>query len=170
MTDTGGSGAVLTMSRDADAWYWRRGASAWIMARRNHSNDGVNVIYVRSVNAAGNDEKARAVKVRIDTRAPKVLTPYPATVDAAGVGHVTFKITDQRPCAGWADATIVAGGTAEVGEALVTGFSRLRTGTWHTLEFDSLSPLEADTYQFYVWATDAAGNGGGRLTNTLTVQ
>jgi len=166
--DAGGSGVVWSQFRGETGSYWSTGR-AWVTARPDHASDGVNTVYVRSVDAAGNIEQARAVRVLIDTRPPQVEAPYPATCVSGGDGRITFRVTDVEPCGMWSSVTIIAI-APDGGEFAIGDWPRLRVGVWQTVTFTCRLPR--GTYHFAVYAKDAAGNESGETehVNVLTVR
>lgn len=72
--DPGGSGITETQC-SLDGGSWTSGSSLTIAAPADHANDGIQTVSYRSIDYAGNVEKAKNCQVRIDTT-PTVTTAF----------------------------------------------------------------------------------------------
>ena len=73
----GGTGVAYTQYTIA-AGPWTKGSSVTVPASTNHTDDGSQIIHYRSVDDAGNTEKAQSRTVKIDTTPPTVTDDAPS--------------------------------------------------------------------------------------------
>ena len=97
--NAGGSGVAYTEARLRDWWMplwgpWERGLRFVVPAVASHADDGDRQVQYRSVDLAGNVEKAIQVTVLIDTRAPKVTAVLPASVIRGRTAVIKFKVVE----------------------------------------------------------------------------
>jgi hypothetical protein len=165
--NAGGTGVASTQYK-LDGGPWTRATKLSILAPADHANDGVRTVLYRSVDDAGNVEASRSCSVRIDTRRPKLVTKWAATVRRGNTARLTYCVSDPRPGSPTATVTIrirtsagrlvrklVASGVA-VNERLSASFH---------------CRLAAGRYRFCVYATDAAGNTQSSVgSNRLVVR
>jgi DNA-binding beta-propeller fold protein YncE len=102
--NAGGSGVDFTEYKIDDGG-WTEGTSVTVLTPEDHSADGMVEVKYRSVDLAGNVERARVARVFIDTTAPVV------DVRAASVAHrkravVTFNVYDFLTSKYWVFATV----------------------------------------------------------------
>jgi DNA-binding beta-propeller fold protein YncE len=102
--NAGGSGVDFTEYKIDDGG-WTEGTSVTVLTPEDHSADGMVEVKYRSVDLAGNVERALVARVFIDTTAPVV------DVRAASVAHrkravVTFNVYDFLTAKYWVFATV----------------------------------------------------------------
>jgi uncharacterized protein YvpB len=141
---------------------WLHGGSATV------STQGTTTIFYRSVDVAGNTEKARSCTVRIDTRRPKVVANWAATVTSGHTAGLLYCISDPRPGSPTATVTIrVRTSTGRLAKKLVVGAVAVDT----RLAAKFVCKLTPGQYRFSIYATDAAGNTQVSVSsNRLTVK
>ncbi|HMK92600.1 MAG TPA: Ig-like domain-containing protein, partial [Thermoleophilia bacterium] len=137
---------------------WTPGWAALVSA------DGDHTLVVRAVDAAGN-ETSTTVHVKVDTVGP-VTSGLAVSARAGKKASFKVLVTDALSAGATTQATIVIKSTA--GKTLKTlPAATVTIGTQATVSWARCS-LKAGTYQYVVYASDAAGNaqskaGGGRL-------
>ena len=164
--EAGGSGVVMRQYSVGHEYQWQRGARIRLTSSGDHRFDGTHTVFCRAVDAAGNIEATRSVKIRVDTRCPVTRAARSVNVASGGVARVPYTVHDRAPCAGWARATLtlVAGrpnGDEKVVRTIRLG--RVSTDRKHTAVFRC--GLAPGLYLCDIGAVDAAGNqGGGNAT------
>ena len=131
------------------------------------SAQGCSVYDVRSRDVFGNAAYDRFT-VKVDTIKPEPQAPYAARVSRGHYCRLTYMIADARPGSPTASVTIAV---RDVHDNLrwKRKFRRQWVNRWLTCEF--MCRLPAGSYQFFVAATDAAGNRQTELaSNRLTVR
>lgn len=170
-TDDGGSGSVYSEWRLDAQKRWQRGR-AYVYARPSHASDGIHTVWYRSVDAAGNVEAARSVKVKIDTRPPTIVGRTASlTVARGGLVTVTNKVTDKSPCGVWArnvQLTLTGEHDGSEFRAQTVRCGNQRVGVWRTVSFRCWLPRGG--YLMTMTACDAAGNTGSGFFGMLTVR
>lgn len=111
--------------------------------------DGVHLVEVRAVDAAGNVGPERSVTVRVDTDAPAVTVATPVNGTVVEAPFVEFTGTVDDP-----GATVLVGGVQVRPDA---------SGSWR-----AVVALEAGPNSITVTAVDAAGNTAATQTRTVT--
>jgi hypothetical protein len=166
--NAGGSGVASTQYSLDKGATWTKATTLTIAAPSSHANDGSHTILYRSVDVAGNIERARSCAVKVDTCRPKVVANWAATARSGHTASLCYCISDRRPGSPTANVTIkvktssgrlvrklVASGVA-VNRRLVMSFVCRRS---------------AGRYRFFVYATDVAGNTQSSVSsNRLTVR
>jgi photosystem II stability/assembly factor-like uncharacterized protein len=150
---------------------WARGARLVLTSGTDHAFDGTHRIYYRSVDAAGNIETPRSVKVRIDTRRPVTHAARSVAVAGGAVASVPYSVTDRKPCAGWVSLKVqIIAGDADGNEHVVkvVRVARVSVGARHVLRLRC--DLAPGVYICSIIARDAAGNMGGGNSTVLRVQ
>lgn len=163
----GGSAVAYTQCL-LDQGAWTNATTLTVSAPADHSGDGTHTVLYRSADVAGTVEGARTTTVNIDTRPPRPVANWAATVPRGHVATLPCYIADARPGSPTADVTIrvrTSGGSlarklvvrgAAVDQRLVARF---------------VCKLAAGRYRFYVYATDAAGNTQSSVaSNSLVVR
>jgi hypothetical protein len=130
--------------------------------------DGVWYFHVRAVDTGGVGGPTATRAVRIDTQRPSTQAPSEASVHSGGVAHLTFKVSDPPPCAGWCTVRIeVRNGRGAVLFRHTSG--HVHSGVLYQTGFRC--SLVKGTYRFFVYATDAAGNRQSNVAwNRLVVR
>ena len=162
-----GSGVAATQVR-LGSGAWTKATTISVPAPADHAGDGSHTVSYRSTDAAGNVGQAKTCSVSIDTAAPRPVTNWTATATHGKVASLRYYIADRRPGSPTATVTIrvrtLTGGLVrKLVERGVPVDQRLTaTFTCH---------LAPGSYQFFVYATDAAGNGQSVVAhNSLHVQ
>jgi len=152
---------------------WRLdGEALWRQGSAVVSANGVHTVWHRAVDAAGNAEAAHAVKVRIDTKPPRIIGERVSSVAAGGLVTIQYKVADHTPCGPWARGVrlTLTGYRTGVGEyrAQTVRIGRVRVNTWHALRFRC--GVEPGLYLTTMEARDDAGNAGGGYFGNLLVR
>jgi hypothetical protein len=164
----GGSGVAYTEYSLDRGETWTKGTSVTIRAPAGHANDGIHTVIYRSADDAGNTEKARSCTVRIDTRPPKPVTKWPATITRGRTVSIKYCVSDPRP--GSPTATVTIRVKTSAGR-LVRKLEVKGVIVNRRLAASFVCRLAAGQYRFYVYAADAAGNRQSRVaSNLLTVR
>jgi hypothetical protein len=154
-TDNAGGSGVASTQYKLDSGVWTTATRVTVSAPATHSADGTHTILYRSVDVAGNTEKARSCTVRIDTRRPKVVANWATTVTSGHTAGLLYYISDPRPGSPTATVTIrVRTSTGRLAKKLVVGAVAVDT----RLAAKFVCKLTPGQYRFYIYATDAAGN------------
>ena len=91
----GGSGVARVETSRDDGLTWSPGASVFVDAPGDHSNDGHHFIRYRAVDAAGNVSAYRVRDVRIDTLGPSTQAWGPERAVRRGArATIQFRVTD----------------------------------------------------------------------------
>ena len=91
----GGSGVARVETSRDDGLTWTEGASVFVDAPADHSNDGHHFIRYRAVDAAGNVSAYGVRDVRIDTQGPSTQAWGPARAVRRGArATIQFRVTD----------------------------------------------------------------------------
>ena len=167
-TDNAGGSGVASTQYKLDSGVWTTATRVTVSAPATHSADGTHTILYRSVDVAGNTEKARSCTVRIDTRRPKVVANWATTVTSGHTAGLLYYISDPRPGSPTATVTIrVRTSTGRLAKKLVVGAVAVDT----RLAAKFVCKLTPGQYRFYIYATDAAGNTQVSVSsNRLTVR
>jgi hypothetical protein len=146
---------------------WTKASSVAIPAPADHTGDGTHTVLYRSVDSAGNVEAAQDRTVNIDTRPPRPVARWAASVKSGHTTSLRYYVNDPRPGSPTATVTI-----------------RIRTSAGHLVRKLVESGVAVDTrlvatfvcrlkqgqYRFCVYATDAAGNSQSKVASKrLTV-
>jgi sugar lactone lactonase YvrE len=156
--NTGGSGVAYTEAHLEDPlvpglWDpWAQGTTFVAQAPADHSEDGDRVLEFRSVDSAGNIEKAKRIKVRIDTTAPRVRV-QPATAQTGRRAVVKFRVQDQLSPDFRAKAWIEAAKGRIVHKATSPWTPRRSSNSW-----SFTCRLRRGAYTVFILAGDRAGN------------
>jgi hypothetical protein len=163
----GGSGVAYTEYSLDRGETWTKDNSVTIPALAGHANDGIHTVLYRSIDDAGNTEKAKSCTVRIDTRPPKPVAKWPAAVTRGHTASLEYCVSDPRPGSPTATVTIrVKTSAGRLERKLVVRGAAVNK----RLSASFVCRLAAGQYRFYVSATDAAGNRQSRVaSNLLTV-
>lgn len=143
-------------------WQPFAATSAWPLP----AGDGPKTVEAEFRNAQGT--ATRTDRISLDTVRPKTQAPYKASVRRGGYVRLLYKVTDRPPCAARATVTI---NIRKLGGASVkiVRLERRDIGTLQSYRFRCW--LAKRTYRFYVYASDAAGNGQSVIgRNYLTVR
>jgi hypothetical protein len=162
----GDSGIAYTQYK-LDTGPWTKATKLTISAPTDHAGDGTHTVLYRSVDDAGNTEKARSCTVNIDTRPPRPSANWAATVKRGDTASLAYYISDPRPGSPTATVTIrVRTSAGRLERKLVVRGAAVNK----RLSASFVCRLAAGQYRFYVSATDAAGNRQSRVaSNRLTV-
>jgi photosystem II stability/assembly factor-like uncharacterized protein len=170
--DKGPAGvARIEICRDKSTWTEvEQGFGVVTPAPKDHSNDGVFPLWVRTTDCAGNIEVVKKHEVYVDTRRPTAGAPSSAATVHGGTAHLKFRINDRPPCCTTGRVFIAITNTA--------GTKRYKTITpkkWYaknkTLMVSFACTLAPRTYRFWVWVSDGAGNASAKAArNTLVVR
>jgi hypothetical protein len=164
---TGGSGVASTQYK-LDTGPWTTATKLTILAPASHAGDGLHAVLYRSVDKAANVEATHSCSVRIDTRRPKPVANWTATVSSGHTASLAYDISDPRPGAPTADVTVRV--LTPAGH-LVKKLKERGVPVNSRLVASFVCRLARGQYRFYVYATDAAGNTQSRVaSNLLTVR
>jgi len=169
--NAGGAGVDYSEARLQD-WLWPLLWGRWVEGSRyvvpasaDHSDDGDRTVQYRSVDLAGNVEKAKQVKVLIDTRAPKV-TVQPATARHDKTALIKFKVQDQLSPQVRVLAEVLDAARTVVHSATSKWLPRKGANGW-----SFICRLKPGKYSTRITATDLAGNSSDAPgLGTLTVK
>ena len=163
--EAGGSGPAYREWRLDDAKRWTRGDATV-------SSNGIHTVWYRAVDAAGNVESRRSLKVKIDRKPPRVIGERVSSVLHGGVVTVRYKVADHTPCGPWARGVklIVTKESPYEGELTdqVVRIGTVRVNTWHTVTFTSHSA--AGLHGVSMTCRDDAGNHGAGFFGFLRVR
>ena len=95
LDNLGGSGVVRTQHA-LDGGPWMSGTSLTIAAPATHADDGVHTVSYRSVDYAGNVERAESCEAKIDTTPPTTTVTGPSGRWCDKAVTLTFHATDSR--------------------------------------------------------------------------
>ena len=167
-TDNAGGTGVACTEYKLGSGPWTKANKLTIAAPASHADDGAHTILYRSVDDAGNTEASQACSVRVDTRRPRPIAKWAATVKRGHTARLVYFISDPRP--GSATATVTIRVTTSSGR-LVRKLMVKGVAVNKRLAASFVCRLAAGRYRFFVSATDAAGNSQGRAgSNRLTVR
>ncbi len=166
LDNRGGSGIAYTQYK-LGSGPWSKATKLTIAAPADHAGDGTHTVLYRSADQAGNAEKARSCTVNIDTRPPRPIANWAATVKRGDTASLVYYVGDPRP--GSATATVTIRVRTSAGRLLRKLVVR-GAAVNKRLSASFVCRLAAGQYRFYVYATDAAGNRQSRVaSNRLTV-
>ena len=131
---------------------WAQGTTFVAQAPADHSEDGERILAFRSVDAAGNTEAAKRIKVRIDTTAPRVRV-LAASARTGKRAVVKLRVQDQLTPDFRAKAWIEAAKGRVVHKATSPWTPRRSSNTW-----SFTCRLKRGAYTVFVLAGDRAGN------------
>ena len=164
----GRSGIATTESSLDHGVTWTKGTSVTIPAAADHSGDGTTKVLYRSVDNAGNTEAAHSCNVNIDTRPPRPIANWAASVTTGHTASLRCYVSDPRP--GSPSATVTIRVRTPAGR-LVRKLTLRGVAVNERLSATFRCRLSAGHYRFYVYATDAAGNSQSQVaSNRLTVR
>jgi hypothetical protein len=160
-----GSGVAFT-EYELDSGPWTEGTTLTIAAPADHANDGPHTVDYYSTDYDGDTEPMRSCTVGIDTRPPKVVANWAATVRRGHTASLRYVVDDPRPGSPTATVTIRV---VTLKGRLVKKLSASQVAVDTKLITRFVCNLAKGTYRFFVYATDAAGNpqtkiGSERLT------
>jgi hypothetical protein len=165
--NAGGSGVAFTLVK-LDKGPWTKATTLTIPAPADHSGDGLHTVFYRSVDEAGNREAAHTCAVRIDTRPPRTVANWAASVRRGNWAGLTYYVSDPRP--GSPTATVTIRVKTSSGR-LVRKLRSVGVAVDKRLVARFVCRLAPGRYRFFVYATDAAGNGQSKVgSNKLTVR
>jgi hypothetical protein len=95
LDNLGGSGVVRTQYA-LDGGPWMSGTSLTIAAPATHADDGVHTVSYRSIDYAGNVEKAESCEAKIDTTPPTTTVTGPSGRWCDKAVTLTFHAADSR--------------------------------------------------------------------------
>jgi hypothetical protein len=147
---------------------WTSATTLTVSAPADHSGDGAHTVLYRSADVVGTVEAARTAIVNIDTRPPKPVANWVATVRRGRVASLPCYVGDARPGAPTADVTIRV---RTLSGSLVRKLVVRGTAVDQRLAARFVCKLAAGQYRFFVYATDAAGNTQSSVaSNRLVVR
>lgn len=140
---------------------WRPGSALYV------TGEGSHTLRYRALDNAGNLSAVKSVTVGIDTRRPATLALSPASVSQGGTVRLAYEVSDPRPGSPAAKVTIVIRTKAgRQVRRIVPGWQRV--GVPRTCAYRC--GLPPGRYEFFVYATDAAGNRQATIgSSTLSV-
>jgi hypothetical protein len=168
--NAGGSGVAYTEARLRDWWMplwgpWEKGLRFVVPAAVSHADDGDRQVQYRSVDLAGNVEKAKQVTVLIDTRAPRVKEVLPATVSRGHTAVIKFKIVEGLSPQIRVEAAVLDTADKVRHSASSQWLARKGTNGW-----SFTCRLSKGRYSTRIIAYDRAGNESDPGFGTLTVK
>jgi photosystem II stability/assembly factor-like uncharacterized protein len=158
-TDIGASGVARTEYRVDGETTWREGEDVTFNAPRDHRGDGEHWITYRSVDAAGNVERARTCPVLIDTRGPQTWAHAAREVAHGATVRFAYRVNDLlSPCASLRLVIYDYRGGSSDGQRVrkLIQEAQVRTGRDQSLRFRLDVP--AGDYWYDLYASDLAGN------------
>ena len=167
LDNPGGTGVAYTQYK-LDSGSWTKANKLTIAAPASHAGDGLHTILYRSADEAGNLEAAHTCVVRIDTRRPKTVANWAASVKSGHSASLVYYVSDPRP--GNPTATVTIRVRTSAGR-LVRKLVERGAAVNKRLSASFVCRLAVGRYRFYVSACDAAGNRQSRIAgNRLTVR
>lgn len=134
------------------------------------SESGSYTVLYRSLDLAGNPEKAKTLTFGIDTARPTTKAPSAASAYRYRTAKLRYQVLDATPNGGSAVVTLKVKNRAGKVVKKLGPYSGKTIGSVYTAKFTCT--LAKGKYRFYVYATDAAGNGQAAPagSNVLTVK
>jgi hypothetical protein len=162
-----GSGVACTELR-LDGGAWTKAATLTVPAAADHADDGAHTVSYRSIDDAGNVAPTQTCTVLIDTSAPRPVANWAATATRGRTASLRYFVADRRPGSPTATVTIrvrtLTGGLVRKLVVRAVPVDQRLTATF-------TCRLAHGDYRFFVYATDAAGNGQSVVAeNTLVVR
>jgi C1A family cysteine protease len=158
-TDNPGGSGVAETQHDFKNEGWQAGGPGTtftVPASADHADDGINTLLVRSLDLAGNVEKAQKFTIAIDTRPPSSKTPFAARVRRGSWATVRFKVLDAQPSAG--SCRVAINVKTLRGQQKATFSPRLWYGSGKLVSYRFRCNLPRGTYRFFITTWDGAGN------------